>query len=40
MRVLHEGTTVTGYEWIPLDSFISLLESAVPADIVAQCNET
>ncbi|TFK81329.1 phosphoglycerate mutase-like protein [Polyporus arcularius HHB13444] len=38
VRVIHEGTPVVGFEWIPLDAFISSLESQVPADIFELCN--
>ncbi|RPD63478.1 phosphoglycerate mutase-like protein [Lentinus tigrinus ALCF2SS1-6] len=38
VRVIHEGTPVSGLEWIPLDTFISSLESQVPAHIFELCN--
>ncbi|KAF8588877.1 phosphoglycerate mutase-like protein [Ramaria rubella] len=37
VRVLHEGTPAVGLEWLPLDSFITLLQSSVPNDIFNQC---
>ena len=40
VRVLHEGTTVLGYEWIPLDAFISAIEAQIPENIFEQCNST
>ncbi|CAL1698559.1 unnamed protein product [Somion occarium] len=40
VRVIHEGTPVKGLEWMPLDDFITLLQSQVPADILSVCNST
>ena len=37
VRVMHEGTPVTGLEWMPLDGFISLVEAQVPDNLFAQC---
>ena len=38
VRVFHEGTVVPGYEWIPLNTFISSLEAQIPENIFEQCN--
>lgn len=37
---MHEGTAVSGMEWVPLDTFIQLLEAQVPDDIFEACNAT
>ncbi|EMD35002.1 hypothetical protein CERSUDRAFT_157771 [Gelatoporia subvermispora B] len=39
VRVIHEGTPVPGFEWIPLDSFIDNLDEQVPADLFNTCME-
>ncbi len=38
VRVFHEGTVVSGFEWIPLDTFIGTLETQIPENIFAACN--
>ncbi|KDQ50599.1 hypothetical protein JAAARDRAFT_41911 [Jaapia argillacea MUCL 33604] len=37
VRVMHEGTPVFSLEWVPLEDFISLLESRVPVDVFEAC---
>ncbi|KAI0743062.1 phosphoglycerate mutase-like protein [Daedaleopsis nitida] len=37
VRIVHEGTPVHGFEWIPLDTFIGALESQIPANLFQQC---
>ncbi|KAI0758759.1 phosphoglycerate mutase-like protein [Fomes fomentarius] len=37
VRVIHEGTPVREFEWVPLDTFISSLEAQVPEKIFEQC---
>ncbi|KAI0791129.1 phosphoglycerate mutase-like protein [Abortiporus biennis] len=38
VRVFHEGTVVKGMEWIPLNTFIQLLEAQTPPNIFEACN--
>ncbi|KAI0341131.1 phosphoglycerate mutase-like protein [Trametopsis cervina] len=38
VRVLHEGTVVPTFEWMPLDDFIALLNAQIVPNLVAQCN--
>lgn len=38
VRVLHEGTVVPTFEWMPLDDFIVLLNAQIVPNLVAQCN--
>ncbi|KAI0799747.1 phosphoglycerate mutase-like protein [Irpex lacteus] len=38
VRVLHEGTVVPSFEWMPLDDFIALLNSQIVPDLLEQCN--
>ncbi|KLO07369.1 phosphoglycerate mutase-like protein [Schizopora paradoxa] len=40
VRAFHEGTPVPTLNWVSLESFISLLESNVPPNIFAACNDT
>ena len=40
VRVLFEGTPVSGMEWISLDDFIALLESNVPAGLYELCQQS
>ncbi|KAL6303379.1 phosphoglycerate mutase-like protein [Sparassis latifolia] len=37
VRIMHEGTPVSGMEWIPLDSFIDALELQVADDLFELC---
>jgi 2-phosphoxylose phosphatase len=37
VRVFHEGTVAPGFEWIPFQTFVPLLQSNVPSDLTAQC---
>jgi len=37
VRVFHEGTVAPGFEWIPFQTFVSLLQSNVPSDLTVQC---
>ena len=38
VRVLHEGTVVQGFEWMPLDNFIALINSQIIPGLLAACN--
>lgn len=40
VRVMHEGTPKPTLEWVPLDSFIDLINSQIPADIFGECHST
>ena len=40
MRIMHEGTPKVPLDWMPLDSFIDLLNSQTPADIFGTCNSS
>lgn len=37
VRVFHEGTVAQGFEWIPFQTFVSLLQSNVPSNLTVQC---
>jgi hypothetical protein len=39
VRVLHEGTPKTSYEWIPLDKFIQMLDSQIIENIYKACTQ-
>ena len=38
VRVIHDGVVFTALAWVPLDQFIALVNSQVPADVFAECN--
>ncbi|KAI0920703.1 hypothetical protein AcV5_010377 [Taiwanofungus camphoratus] len=37
VRVMHEGTPVSGLEWMPLDDFIDTIEAQIPENIFDGC---
>ncbi|KAH9957830.1 histidine phosphatase superfamily [Russula dissimulans] len=37
IRVFHEGTVLSGMEWVQLDEFIQKLRALVPAELYKQC---
>lgn len=37
VRVIHEGTPVSTLAWVPLNTFIGLLESQIPEDVFQAC---
>ncbi|KAI0673249.1 phosphoglycerate mutase-like protein [Trametes maxima] len=37
VRLIHEGTPVPGFEWVPLNTFIQQLDTQVPSNIFARC---
>ncbi|KAI0683289.1 phosphoglycerate mutase-like protein [Cytidiella melzeri] len=39
VRVVHEGTVVPTFEWMPLDDFIALVNAQIIPDLFAQCNQ-
>ncbi|PCH43274.1 phosphoglycerate mutase-like protein [Wolfiporia cocos MD-104 SS10] len=39
VRIMHEGTPVSGLEWQSLDDFIDALESQIPENLYDECME-
>ena len=37
VRVFHEGTVLSGLEWVRLDEFVGSLRALVPDQLFEQC---